>query len=90
MRIEGNIACLAGGFGRAGSKVLAAKPREEWEGSGLKNSRVSVLTGSQNKRHGQRLKDTKADTFRQQDVVKFLNYKCNCNESLRSLIIVSD
>ena len=28
------VACVAGGLGRAGSKVLAAKPREEWGGSG--------------------------------------------------------
>ena len=27
------LACVAGGFGRARSKVLAAKPREEWDGS---------------------------------------------------------
>ena len=28
------LVCVAGGFGRAGSKVLAAKPREAWGGSG--------------------------------------------------------
>ena len=28
--------CVAGGFDRAESKVLTAKPREEWGGSGCK------------------------------------------------------
>ena len=35
MKTASHIACVADGFSRAASKVLAVKPREEWGGSGV-------------------------------------------------------